>query len=655
MIDAAPIEILVVEDAEAHAELIARVFEPAGDRFRLRVATDLREARAAIAARLPDLVIADNRLPDGRGLELAVPGGDYPLVMMTSHGDETAAVEAMKAGALDYVVKRVEVLLDLPHLAERALREWGHILERRRTEAELRQRELELRHAQKLEAIGRLASGVAHDFNNVLMGIAGCVDVAVSKLAADHPARAHLEDVRGAARRATSITARLLAFSRRGELARAPVDIDELIRQVAVVIRGLLPADIALGVVLDAEDARVEGDAGQLEQVLLNLAANARDAMPGGGALRLATRTRRTDDGAQVIELTVADTGVGMDEATRTRVFEPFFTTKEVGRGTGLGLATIYGIVAQHGGRIEVDSAPGAGTTFRVELPCAADERADPPPAPEVPAAAPAARARLVLLVEDEPLVRATVHHYLTEGGHEVLEAADAERAAALLREHGERVELVVTDVVLPGGGGARVAELSRAVRPDAPIVFMSAHPAEVLAAEGRLPPGEVVLQKPFARADLLAAIERAAPPSVLLVENERLTLDAVTQLLTGAGFAVVGVARAADALASSAARRFDVVVTDLGLPDLPGDELAARLGAERPGLPVLFVTGRAKGDPALVRALAAPLTAVAYKPVDIDAMVAQLWSLLAAAKAAPPPGPSLVPAAAHGAITDAR
>jgi signal transduction histidine kinase len=618
------IDILVVEDAEPHAELIARVFEPAGDRFRLRVATDLASARAAIDERVPHLVIADNRLPDGRGLELVVPGGDYPLVLMTSHGDEAAAVEAMKAGALDYVTKKVEVLLDMPHIAERALREWGHILERRRAEAELQARELELRHAQKLEAIGRLASGVAHDFNNVLMGIAGCVEVAASKLDDAHPARTYLDEVRSAARRASSITARLLAFGRRGELAREVLAVDALIRAVATIARPLLPADIDLVLDLRAPRARVDGDAGQLEQVVLNLATNARDAMPGGGRLSVTTR----DDGDGHVEIVVADTGSGMDEATRARVFEPFFTTKEVGRGTGLGLATVYGIVHQHGGEIELDSALGVGTTFRIRLACVAAPPDEEPVAVAIDARAAPEPCR-VLVVEDDPLVRATTRHYLTRGGHDVTEARDVDEALARFRIDADRLDVIVTDVVLPGGGGARVADVARAARPGLAVLFMSAHPADVLQAERRIPPGTAVLQKPFTEDALLAAVQRLARPSLLLVEDDPGSRLAAAALLSDAGFEVHAAASATQALALFRQHRIDAVVTDLGLPDGDGGDLARRLRANEPSLPIVIMTGRAASDPAVRAALTAPRTAVAVKPVDIDVLVATIRGLL--------------------------
>jgi signal transduction histidine kinase len=372
------VDILVVEDAEAHAELIARVFEPARDRFRVRRAVDLSEARAAIHERMPGLVIADNRLPDGRGLELAVPGGAYPLVIMTSHGDEAAAVEAMKAGALDYLVKNVEVLLDMPHIAERALREWGHILERRRAEHELQQRDAELRHAQKLEALGRLASGVAHDFNNVLMGIAGCAEIAARGLDGEHPSHGYLEEIRSAARRASSITARLLAFSRRGELERSVIAVDALIRAVATIARSLLPADIALELDLAADTARIDADPGQLEQVLLNLAANARDAMDGAGTVSVrvrgvekaeADRLGSTLDAARQVLVEVADHGKGIAPELQAQIFEPFVTTKPRGEGTGLGLATVKSIAVGSGGAVALESAPGSGAAFRVFLP----------------------------------------------------------------------------------------------------------------------------------------------------------------------------------------------------------------------------------------------------------------------------------------------
>ena len=326
--------------------------------------------------------------------------------MMTSHGNEQAAVEAIKTGAVDYVVKSEATLADMPHIAERALRAWGHISERKRLEAQLRQ-------AQKMEAIGTLAGGIAHDFNNILTAILGYTELALDDLHQDSHSWRYLHEVRKAGLRAKTLVQQILTFSRRTEQPRIPVQLPVLIEEALALLRASLPSTIEIQQAITKDVGPVLADPTQLHQVLLNLCANAAHAMrETGGRLEVCLEAVEVDEQvmAQHPELqprpyvciTVTDTGHGMIPEVMERIFEPFFTTKAPGEGTGMGLALVHGIVTNHGGTVLVTSVVGQGTTFTVYLPCSADLGQDQA-APEgalltsVPTGA-----ERVLLVDDE-------------------------------------------------------------------------------------------------------------------------------------------------------------------------------------------------------------------------------------------------------------
>jgi CheY-like chemotaxis protein len=366
--------------------------------------------------------------------------------------------------------------------------------------------ELQLQRAQKLEAIGRLAGGVAHDFNNQLTAILGYADMVLEQIDRDKPIWPDLQEIKLAAERSAALTRQLLAFSRRQVLTIEPLDLDAVVQDVSRLLGRLLGEDIVCDLKLAGDLPLVDADSGQLAQVLSNLAVNARDAMPEGGRLTIATdRARLTEEEArqraamaagEYVVLDVADTGHGMDAATQAQIFEPFFTTKEQGQGTGLGLAVVYGIVKQMGGFIWVYSEPGRGSRFRLYFPCSA-ERARAKPAP-APAAEPGHGT--VLVVEDEAGVRELAVRALRRYGYTVLEAASAQAALDVLRERGH-VDLVLLDVVLPDRSGPDlVAELE--AQAPVRVLFMSGysehHVRHRAAARVRL------LEKPFTVQDLL-------------------------------------------------------------------------------------------------------------------------------------------------------
>jgi two-component system cell cycle sensor histidine kinase/response regulator CckA len=368
--------------------------------------------------------------------------------------------------------------------------------------------EEQLRQAQKMEAVGRLAGGVAHDFNNILTAISSYSELLLADFATEDPRRADVEEIRKATDRAAALTRQLLAFSRRQVLQPKIVDLNTVIAGAGKLLRRLIGEDIALVTRLDPALGPVRADAGQLEQVIMNLAVNARDAMQTGGTLtletenvvieasKLAAEERIVAPGRYVL-LRVRDTGSGMDADTRRHLFEPFFTTREKGKGTGLGLATVYGIVKQSGGFIWVDSEPGRGAAFRIYLP-RVDEAA-PPAARAAAAAEPAAAGtETILLVEDEDAVRAVARESLRRHGYRVLEARDAESALAIAAGFEGHIGLLLTDVVMPGLSGRALADRLAPKRPGTRVLFMSGYTDDAIVQHGVLEPGLSFLQKPF-------------------------------------------------------------------------------------------------------------------------------------------------------------
>ncbi|MGH9650141.1 MAG: ATP-binding protein, partial [Terriglobales bacterium] len=372
--------------------------------------------------------------------------------------------------------------------------------------------EEQLLQAQKMEAIGRLAGGVAHDFNNLLAIILGYSDLLQDALPEEGPARKHLAEIRKAGDRAATLTRQLVAFSRKQVLELKVFDLNAVVIENYKMLRRLIGEDVELLLEPDRQPAPVKADAAQMEQVIMNLAVNARDAMPRGGRLTIetanvaldATQVNRhvTMPAGAYVMLAMTDSGIGMDANTQARIFEPFFTTKEKGKGTGLGLATVYGIVKQSGGYIWAYSELGQGTTFKIYLP-----RAEEPIEPE-PAAAriPAASLRgteTVLLVEDEESVRKLAAHCLREQGYTVLEASNGTEALQLSRERAEPIHLLVTDVVMPGMGGRDLAGQLIALRPDARVLFVSGYTGNAIVHHGILDPGTFLLSKPFRPVEL--------------------------------------------------------------------------------------------------------------------------------------------------------
>lgn len=374
------------------------------------------------------------------------------------------------------------------------------IAERKRAEASLKEREEELRQAAKMEAIGRLAGGIAHDFNNLLTAILTYAEFLKERIPADDPRHRDAEEIGKAGRRAADLTRKLLAFSRQQVLDQEVLDTNEIVRSMEEMIRRFLGERIRLSVSTEATK-RVKADRGQLEQVILNLAINARDAMPAGGELHVQTSDHAGPGGSHVL-ITVRDTGTGMDETTRARIFEPFFTTKDRGKGTGLGLATVFGIVQQSGGVVRVESEVGRGSTFRVLLPVT-EESAIAPPEPERVAASRRGELETVLLVEDEEAVRRVTATILLRAGYRVLSAALPSEALAIAADPAQPLDLLLTDVVMPEMNGTALADRVRELRPSILVMFVSGYADDDEVRKRLGLPGVSFVQKPLTPEEL--------------------------------------------------------------------------------------------------------------------------------------------------------
>ena len=380
---------------------------------------------------------------------------------------------------------------------------------------ELRRKEEQFLQAQKMEAVGRLAGGVAHDFNNILTAILGYCSLLQLSFEASDPKLADIEAIQGAARRASDLTRQLLAFSRRQVLAPRAMDLNQVPKNLEKMLHRLIGEDVRLRVSASTAPCGVRADPGQMEQVLMNLVVNARDAMPHGGVVTVETRCVRFSEDSpgrhdmipagDYAVLAVSDTGVGMDPETQAHIFEPFFTTKEKGKGTGLGLSTVYGIVKQSGGYLWVYSEPGKGTAIKVYLP----SLRDPVVAEEAaPAVIQGCRSGKLLVVEDDQAVRRLLVRILERAGYEVADATNGSDALELFRLDGEGIQLVLTDLVMPRMGGREFAERLRGFRPDVPVVFMSGYTDDAIIRLGELGPGAAYLQKPISPHDLIRTVE---------------------------------------------------------------------------------------------------------------------------------------------------
>jgi len=413
-----------------------------------------------------------------------------------------------KNGAYRWVHDEARLLRDPTGLPVEVFGAWLDITERKQLEQQFQQ-------AQKMEAVGRLAGGVAHDFNNLLTAILGSADLVLDDLKPNAPEREEIQEIRRAALRAADLTRQLLAFSRQQVISPTVLNPNAVVANMDKLLRRLLGEDVDLRTVLTPEPGAIKADPSQLEQVVVNLAVNARDAMPGGGKLTIETQNVELDEeyaGGHVsaqpgsyVMLAVSDTGSGMDAVTQARIFEPFFTTKEKGKGTGLGLATVYGIVKQSGGWIWVYSEPGHGTTFKIYLPRVTEAAAPAAPSPVLPISV--RGSETVLLVEDDEMIRALVQKVLKANGYTTLVAESGPAALRLAGQHDGRIHLLMTDVVMPGMNGREVAERLAPAHAGIEVLYLSGYTDDAIVHHGVLEPGIAFLQKPFTPAVLVRKV----------------------------------------------------------------------------------------------------------------------------------------------------
>jgi hypothetical protein len=499
------VHVLVVDDNDDDAVLIVRGLTRAGLPVSHARAQSAEGLAAALARCSPDVVICDYNMPGLRAEDaleqVRAYDPDIPFLLVSGQVGEETAAAMMRAGARDFVLK--DRLARLVPAVQRELREAAERRKRREAEAALRESEERLRQAERLDSLGKLAGGIAHDFNNILAVISGYAAMLTEELEPGHPARPDAEAIDQAAARGSGLTRQLLIFSRLEPSRPETLDLNVVAADLQRLLARTLGEDIELSTVLGADLPPILMDRSKLEQVLMNAVMNSRAAMPNGGRL---TITTGPDADPAFVCLTISDTGCGMTPEVAARAFEPFFTTKGRGNGTGLGLATAYGVVADAGGTIALESEPGRGTVVRVSLPAASAETVTAPPVPSLPVAG---GGRRILVVEDEDGVRDIVCRILTRSGYEVRSAADPQTALKLCQEGQFEMDALLTDVIMPGMSGTQLAAELWRTRPGLPVLFMSGYTSGPAPGGQALPAEAPLLHKPFQTDQLLAALHQ--------------------------------------------------------------------------------------------------------------------------------------------------
>jgi two-component system, cell cycle sensor histidine kinase and response regulator CckA len=503
-----PLRLLHLEDDPVDAELISTILMDGKIPCRSQL-VDTRQAFVeALKEGRMDLILADYSIPGFDGMTALTLARqhcpDVPFLFVSATIGEEVAIDAMHQGATDYVLK--QRLGRLVPSVQRALRELDDRIERKRAEEALRQSEKQFRQSQKMEAIGRLAGGIAHDFNNLLTVIMGHSQALLMELGTQHPLRGQIQETLHAGERAATLIRQLLTFSRKQSLDPKILSINAAVTSLESLLRRLIGEDITLVCVLDPTNGRLRADESQLEQVLVNLVVNARDAMPKGGTLTIdVARVELTRSPVYqltpllpgpYVRLAVSDTGCGMDRKTQSHIFEPFFTTKGEGKGSGLGLSTVYGIVTQWGGAIDVNSQVGYGTRFDVYFPSVGSDILTM--TPTQPLGQPQRGTETILLVEDETSVRTLVRDELRKLGYLVLEAKNGIEACVLATQQAESFQLLLTDVVMPGMAGRELSQHLTVINPDLRTLFISGYMNDVGIMAGQEKSMSRFLQKPF-------------------------------------------------------------------------------------------------------------------------------------------------------------
>ena len=508
--------ILIVDDEIRMCESLAILLNSRG--YDTQCFTDGRKALPYLQEHTCDLLLLDLMMPEVDGF--TVMNGvkefspDMPVVIMTAQGSADYAVAALKGGADDYLSKPFEID-ELIKRIENVINNHRLSRENALIEGKLAMTEAQLRQAQKMEAIGTLAGGIAHDFNNILMGIQGHISLMLFQVDTSHPFHQRLKNLEKLVESGSKLTSQLLGYARKGSYEVKPIDLNAVIKETAETFRRvrkdvIFLFDFAEGLSL------VEADSGQIEQIFMNLFVNAADAMPNGGKITIQTENTVIQDMASrpfslkagsYALLTVSDTGIGMDKATCERIFEPFFTTKEMGRGTGLGLASVYGIVKGHDGYIDVESVPGAGTTFRIYFPVSqkqAEEESNP-------ATESVLRGEeTVLFVDDEDEIVKVSKALLEVIGYRVITAGSGQEALLVYEQRRDEIDIVLLDMIMPGMNGAQVYEQLKMINPEVRVLLLSGYNRDREASSLLAGQCDGFIQKPFKIQDLSLSIRQA-------------------------------------------------------------------------------------------------------------------------------------------------
>ncbi|MBF0303823.1 MAG: response regulator [Desulfamplus sp.] len=534
------LRLLLVEDSESDAELIIRLLKRAGFDLSFKLVQTNHEMTETLNNHHWDIVLSDYNLPQFDALSalnvLHATGKDIPFIVVSGAIGEDTAVAIMKAGAHDYVMKD-----NLPRLIpaiERELREAELRHQKIKTEQEQKNLEEQLRQAQKMEAVGQLAGGVAHDFNNMLFIITGCTELMMETIPPDNPAYQNLDMIMGAAQRATNLVRQLLLFSRKSARKPVIIDMNEIIINLMKMIRRVIGENIKLEFMPGFNLNNICADPGQMEQVLMNLCINARDAMPDGGKIVIETQNvfiqnefsevntvwknnefgkdegiffNDCNTGAKkgcYVLLTISDTGCGIPRELHKRVFEPFFTTKDVGKGTGMGLAAVYGIVRSHEGMINLYSEAGKGTVFKIYIPssekvtsCMDETNTD--------IKIFNGNREIILVAEDEEIVRKMLVKILEGANYQVIAAENGEQAIDLFKQNSKNIDIALLDVVMPVMGGDKVMEYIRQTKPELPIIFLTGYSRGMLPKNILSQTNYDTIQKPVSRFDMLSKISK--------------------------------------------------------------------------------------------------------------------------------------------------
>lgn len=512
-----PLRLLHLEDDPLDAELITTTLTQGNIPCQSQLVYTRQAFVAALKEGLMDLILADYSIPGFDGMTALTLARqhcpDVPFLFVSATIGEELAIDAMHQGATDYVLK--QRLGRLVPSVQRALRELDDRAERKRAEEALRQSEKQFRQSQKMEAVGRLAGGIAHDFNNLLTVIMGYSQVLLTELGPQHPLCGKIEETLKAGEKAATLIRQLLTFSSKQSLDPKVLLLNTAVTSLESLLRRLIGEDIHLVCTLDPANGRLRADQAQLEQVLVNLVVNARDAMPKGGTLTIETAQVELTSSpvyhltpilpGPYVRLTVSDTGCGMDRKTQSHIFEPFFTTKGEGKGSGLGLSTVYGIVTQCGGAIDVTSRVSHGTRFDLYFPSAESDIITT--APTQLLGQPQRGTETILLVEDEPSVRMLVRDELRKLGYRVLEAKNGIEACLLATQQAGSFQLLLTDVVMPGMAGRELAQHLSVIKPDLRTLFMSGYMDDVGIMAGQEEGTSSFLQKPFTPEVLARAV----------------------------------------------------------------------------------------------------------------------------------------------------